>query len=87
MTRGDVMTITVDAVYEGGVLRPETPLDLPDKTRVQVTIENLVPARTPLGARLREIRASILDEKLPLLDWDGVAGEVAHRRGGWHEER
>ncbi len=33
------MTIDVDAVYEGGVLKPERPLALKDKTRVHVTIE------------------------------------------------
>jgi predicted DNA-binding antitoxin AbrB/MazE fold protein len=31
-------TITIPAVYEGGVLRPLEPLDLPEHTRVQVTV-------------------------------------------------
>jgi predicted DNA-binding antitoxin AbrB/MazE fold protein len=33
------MTIDVDAVYEGGVLKPERPLALKDKAKVHVTIE------------------------------------------------
>jgi predicted DNA-binding antitoxin AbrB/MazE fold protein len=33
------MTIDVDAVYEDGVLKPERPLALKDKTKVHVTIE------------------------------------------------
>jgi len=33
------MSITVAAVYEDGVLKPDQPLELADKTRVQVTIE------------------------------------------------
>ncbi len=33
------MTIDVDAVYEDGVLKPEHPLALKDKSKVHVTIE------------------------------------------------
>jgi len=33
------MTIDVDAVYEDGVLKPERPLALKDKSKVHVTIE------------------------------------------------
>jgi hypothetical protein len=33
------MTITVAAVYEDGVLRPEVPLELKNKSKVTVTIE------------------------------------------------
>jgi predicted DNA-binding antitoxin AbrB/MazE fold protein len=33
------MTIDVDAVYEDGVLQPERPLALKDKSKVHVTIE------------------------------------------------
>jgi hypothetical protein len=40
------------------------------------------PARTPLGAELRRLRATIVESDETLLDWDGVACEVADRRGG-----
>jgi hypothetical protein len=33
------MTITVSAVYEGGVLKPETPVGLKERAKVRVTIE------------------------------------------------
>ncbi|HMC89730.1 MAG TPA: antitoxin family protein [Gemmataceae bacterium] len=34
------MTITVDAVYENGVLRPTEPLPLKELDRVQITIHD-----------------------------------------------
>jgi predicted DNA-binding antitoxin AbrB/MazE fold protein len=37
------MTITVAAVYEDGVLKPETPLNLEEKSKVTVTIETPQP--------------------------------------------
>ena len=33
------MSITIDAVYEGGVLKPVRPLPLPEHAHVQVTID------------------------------------------------
>ena len=33
------MTIAVDAIYEDGVLKPEQPLDLKEKTKVRLVIE------------------------------------------------
>lgn len=37
--------------------------------------------KTPLGKRLWELRAKIIASGEPLLDWEGVAREVAERRG------
>jgi predicted DNA-binding antitoxin AbrB/MazE fold protein len=34
------MTTTIEAIYENGVLKPRKALDLPDKSRVLVTIES-----------------------------------------------
>lgn len=39
MAQYKAMTIDVDAVYEDGVLKPERPLALKDRTKVHVTIE------------------------------------------------
>lgn len=39
------MTITVAAVYEDGVLKPESPLNLKEKSKVTVTIEEPQPAK------------------------------------------
>ena len=45
------MAIHIDAIYADGVLRPATPLDLPDRTQVQVAV---FPVRTiPRDASLR----------------------------------
>jgi predicted DNA-binding antitoxin AbrB/MazE fold protein len=33
------MTIQIDAVYEGGVLRPTQPLSLPDGAEVRIVID------------------------------------------------
>jgi predicted DNA-binding antitoxin AbrB/MazE fold protein len=81
------MVIAIDAVYEGGVLKPKEPLDLPDHSEVRVTIEAQGgAARTPLGRRLWELRSEIQRSGAPPLDWDGIADEVRARRGGWREE-
>jgi predicted DNA-binding antitoxin AbrB/MazE fold protein len=53
------MTIDVDAVYENGGLRLKQPVDLPENAEVHVTIQTNEEAKTPLGRRLRELRAEI----------------------------
>lgn len=70
------MTIAVDAVYENGVLKPKTQVNLPEKAEVRVTIETNEPARTPLGRNLRALRARALAEGAPLLDREGILEEV-----------
>ena len=81
------MTIAVNAIYEDGVLKPEQPVNIPEKARVRVIIETAEAARTPLGKKLRELRAEILGSGEPTLDWTGIEEEVAARRGGWREGR
>jgi hypothetical protein len=44
------------------------------------------PPKTPLGKRLREIRAKIFASGVPLLDWEEIAHEVADRRGGFESD-
>jgi predicted DNA-binding antitoxin AbrB/MazE fold protein len=44
--RQGAMTITVGAVYENGVLKPDAPLQLQEKAKVRVTIEEPTPAAT-----------------------------------------
>ena len=46
------MTTTVEAVYEGGVFRPRSPVPLAEKTRVRLVIEtgpSTVAAEDPNG--------------------------------------
>lgn len=81
------MTISVDAVYEDGVLKLDRPVNLVDKTRVHVIIESEAPARTALGQRLRDLRSQIVASGALPLGWDEIADEVAARRGGWRESR
>jgi len=38
----------LDAIYENGVLRPLEPLDLPEKHRVHITLEESIPAADDL---------------------------------------
>jgi predicted DNA-binding antitoxin AbrB/MazE fold protein len=76
------MKIDADAVYENGVLRLTTPVDLPDKTHVHITIEIDDEPRTTLGRDLRLLRARVVSSGVPLLDWDGIEEEVRRHRGG-----
>ena len=80
------MSISVNAVYENGVLKLEHPVELPEKTRLHVIIEREErPARTRLGKLLRDLRAQILASEASALDWDQIGEEVAARRGGYRE--
>ena len=63
------MLWTVDAIFEGGVLRPSQPLPLADKQRVRVTVEaengaDRSAARTKLIERLKQ-RSFDFGGKLP----------------------
>jgi len=51
------MTQTVEAIFDGAVLRPETPLGLQPNTRVRLTVEVLPPVETPPASFLRTARA------------------------------
>lgn len=51
------MTTTVDAIYEGGVFKPERPVDLEEKTKVHLVIERASPAASeddPTGWKTAE---------------------------------
>ena len=41
--------------------------------------------RTELGRRLASSRATIIESGIPLLDDEGLAREIAERRGGVYE--
>ena len=81
------MTIFVDAVYEDGVLRLKSPIDLPERAQVRVRIDGPDEARTELGRRLLELRSEIVRSGTPTLNWDDIEAEVSARRGGWQEPR
>jgi predicted DNA-binding antitoxin AbrB/MazE fold protein len=79
------MTITVAAVYEDGVLKPKTAVNLPERAEVRLTIEAEAPARTPLGRDLLALRAQAVAEGAALLDREGILEEVRSLRGGCRE--
>ena len=79
------MTIDVDAVYENGILTLKHPVDLSENAEGHVTIQTAGEARTPLGRRLRELRAEIARTGASPLGWDEIESEVAVRRSGWRE--
>lgn len=77
--------VAVEAIYENGVLKPKTPVDLPERAEVRITIETEPPARTQLGRDLRALRAQAVAEGAPLLDHEGVLEEVRALRGGFRD--
>ena len=83
-----VMSTAIDVIWEGGVLIPETRLDLPEKTRLHITFDPPV-SNAPLsklGADLRAIRKRIEASGIPLLSKEEILDEIHARRGGYREQ-
>lgn len=55
------MTITVDATFENGVLRPDRPLALPDNARVRIVVQS---------------DASAVDRTAGILAWKGDPAQL-----------
>ena len=64
------MPLTVEAVYENGVLKPAQPLPLKEHEQVRVTVE---PARPPIWERLAALTADAPPEELAKLPTDGAS--------------
>jgi predicted DNA-binding antitoxin AbrB/MazE fold protein len=79
------MSITVDATYENGVLRPDQPLALAENSRVRISVTTEQPRPSSDLGTLRALRAEVLKDGGVPLDWGGIEDEVAARRGGWRE--
>jgi predicted DNA-binding antitoxin AbrB/MazE fold protein len=63
--RSDAMTTTVPAVYENGVFRPCVPVDLPERTSVELELrvpDERAPAQAPMSEALAGVYA-ILGER------------------------
>jgi hypothetical protein len=56
--------------------------ETPESAAVVAPDPAYAPARTPLGADLRRLRAKIIESGEPLLSWEAIEQEVADRRGG-----
>jgi predicted DNA-binding antitoxin AbrB/MazE fold protein len=65
-----VMSITVEAVYENGVLKPSEPLPFKEHERVSITVE---PARIPIWEKIIALTADIPPEELDKPPVDGAA--------------
>jgi predicted DNA-binding antitoxin AbrB/MazE fold protein len=57
-----VMAITVEAIYENGVLKPSHPLPLKDKEKVHVTLHTDADVQDALAA---------VERSYGLLQWNG----------------
>ena len=55
------MTLTVEAVYENGVLKPTQPLPLAERDRVQITIHS---------------KTNWVEETAGILGWTGPADDL-----------
>ncbi len=72
------MTLTVEATYENGVLRPVHPLPLKEFERVEVMIRTLLhdsPSAPPVHER-QEALKRLLSLQLPVADWDQMEQEI-----------
>ena len=74
------MTITTEATYENGVLRPVRPLPLQEQEKVEVVIRTppfSVETATTLPAddRQRALRR-LISLQLPVADWDQMEQEI-----------
>jgi predicted DNA-binding antitoxin AbrB/MazE fold protein len=65
------MTISVEAIYEGGVLRPLWPLDLAEGTKIAVLLVE------PIAAKL-EVMREAMNDPLFLADLEEVAEDFKH---------
>jgi predicted DNA-binding antitoxin AbrB/MazE fold protein len=63
------MSITVEAIYENGVLKPAQPLPLQERETVRVTVEEKQPS---LAERIAALGRALPPEVLDRLPPDGV---------------
>jgi len=82
------MSITVEAIYEAGILKPLSPLpELPEHTRVRLTIEPQAADSTPrtvrfpadLMARIDRRRGAIFQRRGQLTDSVDLIREARER--------
>ena len=64
------MAITVEAVYENGVLKPSEPLPFKEHERVTITVE---PPRIPIWEKIIALTADIPPEEFDKLPPGGAA--------------
>jgi predicted DNA-binding antitoxin AbrB/MazE fold protein len=75
------MTLTVEATYENGVLRPDRPLPLKEREKVEIVIlrPSAVECDTtaaPSAADRQESLKRLLALQLPVSDWEQMEEEI-----------
>ncbi len=75
------MTLTIEATYENGVLRPAQPLPLKEFEKVEVMIRPLIQnhSDSPSGPSVHERQEALkrlLCLQLPVGDWDQMEKEI-----------
>jgi predicted DNA-binding antitoxin AbrB/MazE fold protein len=70
ISEGPIMAITVEAVYENGVLKPAQPLPLKEHEKVRVTVEQQQPS---LAERIVARARALPQETLDLFPVDGAS--------------
>ena len=79
------MTTTLEATFDGKVLRPDKPLDLEPNTRVRVTIESREKPKTSRGS-LRELFGSV-DVGHPIgIDNESIDADLVREYAKTHED-
>lgn len=71
------MSRTVEAVFDGEVIRPDEPLDLEPNTRVRITVEDKLTAEPKRRSFLRTARSLNLDGPP---DWSERIEEYLYER-------
>ena len=75
------MTLTVEATYENGVLKPARPLPLQEREKVEVMIRTLlqshsdIPTAPPVDERQAALER-LLSLQLPVADWEQMEQEI-----------
>ncbi|MFN0110586.1 MAG: antitoxin family protein [Blastocatellia bacterium] len=69
------MTLTLEAVYDGTVLRPAQPLDLKPNTRLRITVETNEPETKANRSFLQTARSLELDGPA---DWSSKIEEYLY---------
>lgn len=80
------MTRTLEATFDGSVLRLDEPLDLEPNTRVRVTIETRTDAQQKSRGSLRELFGSVALGYPTGTDNESIDADLAREYASTHEE-
>ena len=77
------MTLTVEATYENGILRPGRPLSLQEREKVEIVIHRGSPgpsttSAAPTAEERQAALGRLLALQLPASDWEQMEVEIVH---------